>query len=201
MLLDEIISRAKLNPNNLIAVYAYGSRVYQTNHALSDYDFVVIVNDKDNEQFSDNLININFFTTFEHQTRLNDHEISALECHFLDKQYVLLEKKKFNFKLNLVKLRHALAAKSSHSWVMCKKKLTVPESYNLNVGRKSMFHAFRIIDFGIQIATHGRIINYSNSNKIYQEIFECYDWQTLFEKFKPRYNKISSQFRALVPKS
>ena len=84
---------------------------------------------------------------------------------------------------------------------MCKKKLTVPESYNLNVGRKSMFHAFRIMDFGIQIAQFEKITDYGRCNTLYHEIFQYYDWQTLYDTFKPRYNKTCSVFRSLAQKS
>jgi len=113
-------------------VYQYGSRVYGNFRKNSDYDFVVITNNKPNNQYSDNLININFYTPEEHQQRIDDHEISALECYFLDPKFVLMEKKKFTFNLDLVKLRHSLSAKSSNSWVKAKKKLTVEKDYDLD---------------------------------------------------------------------
>jgi len=131
--------------------------------------------------------------------RIEDHEISALECQFLTSG-IIKQNMKFPFKLDVAKLRHSLSAKSSNSWVKCKKKLTVVEDYDLAIGRKSMFHAFRIIDFGIQIAKNGKIIDYSSSNELHKEIFFEYDWESLFEKFKLRYNKLLTDFRSVTHK-
>jgi len=195
--LEEIYKRAYLNPDNVVCVYPYGSRVYGTYRPNSDHDFIIVVKKKIKEQFSDNLININFYTVEEHRQRIEDHEISALECQFL-KSGILKETMKFPFKLDIAKLRHSLSAKSSNSWVKCKKKLTVEADLDMAVGRKSMFHAFRIIDFGIQIVKTGKIENYDSCNSFFYEIFNYYDWLSLFEEFKPRYNQIMSDFRAIT---
>lgn len=113
---------------------------------------------------------------------------------------ILKETKKFDFKLDKSKLRHSLSAKSSNSWVKAKKKLTVEQDYDLNVGRKSLFHSFRIVDFGIQVASNGRIIDYSSCNYLYSEIISLYEWTDMFDTFKVRYNKLMSEFRKVAEK-
>lgn len=200
MHLKTLISKAKLNENDLVAVYCYGSRVYGNYNAHSDYDFIVVTKNKPNEQFSDNLININFYTPEEHQARLDAHEISALECLFLAPEYIWVEKQKFKFNLDLSKLRHSLSAKSSNSWVKAKKKLTVEKDYDLNIGRKSLFHAMRIIEFGIQIGIHRRIWSYDYCNELYNEIMNCYTWDQMFDNYKKKYNELNSRFKAIAPK-
>ncbi len=207
MTIDEIIKRANLDDANVVCIYPYGSRVYGNFHKNSDYDFIVIVKSKTSDQFSDNYININYYTVEEHQQRLDDHEISALECYFLPQKTLdnisyLFEKPypKFRFVLDLSKLRHSLSAKSSNSWVKCKKKLTIPVDFDLNIGRKSMFHSFRIIEFGIQIATHGKIVDYASCNDLYKEIMNYYEWDELFNVFKLRYNALLTEFRKLAVK-
>lgn len=198
--LNEITSRTKLNQDDLIAVYPYGSRVYGNARKNSDYDFIVITDKKTNEQYSDKLININFYTAKEHQERLDAHEISALECYFLPKDKVLMEKKNFNFKLNLAVLRHSLSAKSSNSWVKAKKKLTVEQDYDLDLGRKSLFHAMRIVEFGRQIAVNGMIVDYGSCNPLFEEIMNCYTWDQMFEEYKENYNTMCTIFRIHAPK-
>lgn len=200
MELQEIISRAKLDDKNIVNVYSYGSRVYGTFHKNSDYDFIIVVKKRDNEQFSDKLINVNFFAIESHQHRLFEHEISALECQFLSPEHILLERQKFKFSLDLNKLRHALSAKSSNSWVKAKKKLTVPADYDLDLGRKSLFHSIRIIEYGIQIATYGYIKDYASCNTLYKEIMQYYNWEEMFDVFKQRYNQICTEFRIVAPK-
>lgn len=196
----EILKRAKLDDSNVVNAYMYGSRVYGTNHAKSDYDFIFVVKVRNNEQFSNNQININFYTEEGHQQRLNEHEISALECQFISPEFILKESKKFNFKLDLARLRHSLSKKASNSWVKCKKKLTVPADYDFGVGRKSMFHSFRILDYGIQIATQGSIVDYGSCNELFQEIMRYYDWESLYEHFKKQHNEVSSNFREVTHK-
>jgi len=209
-MLKEIISKTKLKDTDLIAVYPYGSRVYGTARKNSDYDFIVVTPKKTNEQYSDKLININFYTPEEHQNRLNEHEISALECYFLPQEQVLFDcfhplnrtprVKPFTFKLDLNTLRHSLSAKSSNSWVKAKKKLTVEKDYDIDLGRKSLFHSFRIIEYGKQIAVHGTIVNYCSCNDLFNEIMNCYTWDQMFDGFKERYNKLCTEFRILAPK-
>jgi len=204
-MLNEIINKTGLSDFDIVAAYQYGSRVYGTARKNSDYDFIVITSRKTTEQYSDRKININFYTPEEHQKRLDDHEISALETFWLidlytPKKLSTLKHKPFTFELDLTKLRHSLSAKSSNSWVKAKKKLTVEKDYDLDLGRKSLFHSFRIIEYGIQIATHGRIIDYNSCNYLFVEIMNCYTWNEMFEQYKERYNKLCSEFRILAPK-
>lgn len=196
----DILDRAGLNDTDVISAYQYGSRVYGNFTSKSDWDFIFVIKNKANEQFSDNMININFFDEAGHKTRIINHEISALETLFVDSEFILKESYKVPFKLNLSMLRHSLSSKSSNSWVKAKKKLTVEEDYDLDVGRKSLWHSIRIIDFGIQIATTGRIYNYGSCNALYRDIMQSYDWVTLFDKYKDDYNKILTEFRKVAPK-
>lgn len=199
-LINIVLNRARLDRNNLLALYQYGSRVYGNFTHESDYDFIAVVKKKRNEQFSDRAININFFTKEGHQQRLDNHEISALEAYFCPKKFILIEKQKFNFKLSLKKLRHSLSGKSSNSFVKAKKKLTVEKDYDLNIGKKSLWHSFRIINYGIQIIKHGRIANYDSMNYLFTEVMNNYTWQDLFKKYKTEYNELMSEFRLLAPK-
>ena len=125
MTYEDILKRTGLSDNEVINVYCYGSRVYGNFRKDSDYDFIVIVKNKTTDQFSDNLININYFTPEGHQHRLNEHEISALECFFLEDRFILKNNQNYQFKLDLSQLRRSLCAKASNSFVKAKKKLTV----------------------------------------------------------------------------
>ncbi len=92
---------------------------------------------------------------------------------------------------------------AKHNWGIlsgAKKKLTVEKDYDLNLGRKSLFHSFRIIDYGIQIATHNKIVDYSSCNALFEEIMNCYTWNEMFDTYKQRYNTLCSEFRIVAPK-
>ena len=199
--LKDLIRRIAVDEKDVLNVYQYGSRVYGTNRSNSDWDFIIVLNNKIRDQFSDNQINVTFYTPLEFNEKVVNHEISVLECIFLPDYMVWKEQMRFQFKLDLVKLRHSLSAKSSNSWVKAKKKLTIPADYDLNIGKKSLFHSMRIIHFGIQIATAGSITKYNECNDLFNEIMNTYnDWDSLFDNYKERYNNLMSEFRKVAPK-
>ena len=199
---DICLNKLKLPNDDIICIYQYGSRVYDNFHEYSDYDYIVITKNgyETLDQYSDKKININFFTDSKYQDKLDNHDVSALECFFLPEDKKLLETKKYKFILNVTKIRNNFSQKSSNSFVKAKKKMTIEKDYDLNIGRKSLFHSFRIIMFGIQICKHGKILDYTEANSLYREIFIIYNWSELFATFKKRYNALCSEFRKIAPK-
>jgi len=202
---QELLRRTGLKDSQVIEAYMYGSRVYGTARKDSDWDFIVVLADNEFtvEQFSDNLINVNFFGFRSHHQRIGECEPSAMECCYLEDKFILKRDYPVYYKMVnpvLQKLRHSFSAKSSNSWVKAKKKLTVPADYNDSVGKKSLWHAMRIIDFGAQIATQGRIVDYGSCNWFYNEVMYCKDWSEMFEKYKKRYNEMCTEFRKHAPK-
>ncbi len=197
--MEQMIKIAQQDPNILNA-FMYGSRVYGTNHKDSDYDFICIVEDKEKTnplaQFGD----VTNYSVDEFQELVNQHEISVLECLFLHNEFVLKQTKTFPFFLNKSKLRESISAKSSNSWVKCKKKFLVEEDYNPYVGKKSAWHSLRILDFGKQIADHQKIIDFSTSNHFLSDIMQMNSWEELNEKYKPIYNSVASSFKQSAPK-
>lgn len=197
---SQLVAQLQETDENLLNLYSYGSRVYGTATEASDWDFVAIVSQKTTEQYLNEHLNVHFFTTDEFQQQLDAHEISALECIYLPAHAIWKATQSFTIQVDLVKLRHSLSAKSSNSWVKCKKKLTLEKDYDLHGGRKSMFHAFRIILYGIQLCHSGRITDYTAANAIYAEICQYTQWNELYNLFKPRYNQLLSTFRLAAPK-
>lgn len=218
---QELLKRTGMEDKDIFSAYMYGSRVYGNARKDSDWDFIVVLNVNTpaykvpgnikhqqpyKMQFSDNLINVNFYRIDEHRERCANHEPSALECVFLPEEFILKrtlcpEEHEFNncyYDPEL--LRHACSAKSSNSWVKAKKKLTVPQDYDANIGKKSLWHAMRIIDFATQIAKHGKIIDYGSCNHFYDDVMYASDWPELFERYKPKYNAMLTEFRKLAPK-
>jgi len=179
-----------------VSIYVYGSRIYETNTDNSDYDLLIINNkDVNNQEIKHKIVNIHLYTKNHFQELLNEHKIVAMEVYFNNKM------DNFTFNLNLQKLRKSISANANNSWVKCKKKLTV-EKGDYYIGIKSLFHSLRMIDFGIQIAKNGKIIDYKSSNHIWKELNSKYwTWDELYERFKPIYNKKMSEFRAVAPKS
>lgn len=195
----------KLQESDILSIYLYGSRVYGTDSSESDYDFIVVVNNGCVEQDSVNSTDYNFnaaiyqFDSF--QDLINRHKNFALDCYFLPSEFRLKDDAKFTFTLDLNKLRKEVSAKSSNSFVKCKKKFEVEKDRNVYVAKKSLFHSLRIIDFGIQIAEHGKITNYGSSNNLWVEIKNnpAETWEPYKAKYQEVYNNKMTSFRKLAP--
>ena len=189
----------------IYAMYPYGSRVYGTDSPDSDWDYIVVTDDVDGELI-DGPFNCNFVSIGSFQRALDDHEIFALECYFMDEKRIPVPPPlSWRFKLDLTKLRHSISKKSNHSWVKAKKKFESPYEEvdnELIRGKKSLFHSFRILFFGIQIAEQGEITDYGAANHIFKQIMDMTDihWASYNDRFRERHNKLSTYFRKVAPK-
>ena len=198
---DRIIKASTLPKELIRNIYAYGSRVYGTaDEYRSDYDFIIIANsDINDREIRNGNLNIHIYNPDHFRELLLGHKIFALECFFLPEQHRVLNLDEFSFVLDKNKLREEISSKSSNSWVKCKKKIEVEnEAY---LGKKSLFHAMRIVLFGTQIAKTGVISDYAAANHLWDEIQELPDdWNVLKAKFQPQYNSLLTEFRKYAPK-
>ena len=118
----------------------YGSRVYGTNNANSDYDYMAIVPSNrradTGTEFRHGETNIHIYNLIDFQSQLDLHKIHALEAYFMPEGEVA---KIFWFTLDLPKLRCSLSEKSSNSWVKAKKKIEVEKDYYFSWIKNSWF--------------------------------------------------------------
>lgn len=202
---NNIIKTFDLDESNVLTIYPYGSRVYKTASEQSDYDFIVIFKDgtvKDEFAVMADKLSIHSYNESSFQKLLNSHKIFAMECFFLPPEFLLLQRKKFKFTLHIAQLRESISEKASHSFVKSKKKFEVEKDRNIYIAKKSLFHSLRIIDFGQQIVEHKKIVNYSSSNHLWEDIFTdpSEDWGSYKEKYQPIFNIMMTKFRKLAPK-
>lgn len=200
--INEIDQLLKDN-DNIVAMYNYGSQVYGTINPKSDHDFIIVSKQllKDNEiSYYNKFGDINNYSVEDFTRLIKEHEITALECIFLPKEHIWKEEIKWEFNLYLPDLRKSCSAKASNSWVKAKKKFIVEEDYNPYIGQKSAWHSLRIFDFGTQIATIGKIENYSRMNDLLPQILNCDTWEEIDEKFRKIHNNKASEFKLVAPK-
>tara|TARA_R110000737_G_scaffold351873_2_gene395495 strand:- start:731 stop:1432 length:702 start_codon:yes stop_codon:yes gene_type:complete len=188
---------------NVLNVYRFGSMVYGTNRIGSDEDFYVVQEVYTASNCTDN----HHISSLEFQQLLDNQDIQAIECFFLDPVNVFKETVQFTYKLDKVKLRTSISAVCDNSWVKGKKKLIVSADYNKKLALKSIFHSLRIRDLGIQIALYGKIISYMRMNYIFDDLLklgEQYErielWDAIDTKYRKEYNSLRSQFVELCPK-
>lgn len=197
----QLIELEKISLN----IYHYGSYVYQTFvKGVSDYDYIMILPDEyakyDNAQVEYNNSQYTLYSKTTWQYMLDDNQVCAIETYFLPQEFIVKETVKFTTEIIREKIRKNFSQTASNSYVKCKKKLEVEESFAPKIGKKSLWHSLRIIDFGIQILKHKRIINYTSMNYLYKDIVlnENNDWNFYSENFKPLYNKLKTEFRLCI---
>lgn len=189
-----------LSSKHMIAIIPYGSHVYGTADYNSDHDYIVIVRDgvEHDDQYRTHIGDYSVYSETHFQKLLDEQYIGAIEAFFTNPIQGSL--KQFTYKVNLSKLRESISQRASNSFVKCKKKLTV-ETNEERIGVKSLFHSLRMISFGIQIATKGKIEDFTCANHYWKDIQTIgYDWNSLKEKYQPVYNQLSSNFRLVAPK-
>jgi predicted nucleotidyltransferase len=198
MNLTEIIS----NPQTL-NVYRYGSIVYGTNKKDSDQDFVVIVSNDailpyphDEYQLSEDGCDFNVYTENRWLDMVMYNNIIALECCSLPSKFILKETRKFDLEIDLIALRIAISSIVSNSWVKGKKKFEVEADYNPLVAKKSIWHCFRILMFGIQACEYGKITDLTQANSMFDEIMNGPDnWDYYKANYQEKFNNLKSQFK------
>lgn len=201
------------------AMFDYGSRVYGYK-TPDDYDLIVVIKhdvqrdgpDYFYEQFTFEPYNVTVMCETRFFELRADHEITVLECLNLPEKHIpfmdsIFKDKlaKSTFELNLSTLRSSISKKASNSYVKAKKKLIVEADMDLECSVKSLFHSLRILQFGTQLATTGKIQNFAESNDFYVKIIKNYqeshlNWDEIHKTMKPIYNELSSTFKESAPK-
>ena len=124
MTIEHFKSHYKLKDKDFV-LFPYGSRVYGTFGANSDYDYQCVIyrNDtKTGEEYRHGGYNSQIYSKLDWQKQLDNHKINVLEAYFLPDGIC---GKRFNFNLDLKKLRSAISEKASHSFVKAKKKIKI----------------------------------------------------------------------------
>jgi len=177
---------------------AYGSVVYGVATEKSDKDYIAVANNTDQISDAESKIDVNIYNQVDFENKIKNHDIDALEAIFCPKEFRIKDCN-FEFELNLSRLRESISSKSSHSFVKARKKLRFGEPY---VGKKSMWHSFRIILFGTQIAKFGKIIDFAAANYLYEDIVlnDNSDEEYYKNKYSKHINELMTEFRKLAPK-
>lgn len=179
-------------PSNM-GFFVFGSHLYGTAGSQSDIDLVVIDDTQDGKTTSGKY-DIQFISLDRFISQVKKCDIKSLECYFTKEKFLKIP---LNIKFDPTQLRSSISKKSSHAWVKGKKKIIDGEFY---IGKKSFFHSLRILDFGIQLATHGEIYDYQSTRHEYFQIINTPP-HLVEEKFKSKYNEYHSEFKKVCPKN
>jgi predicted nucleotidyltransferase len=199
---EDIISASGFHPSRVFCIYIFGSRVYGTSNEKSDWDIIMVANNSVEATelcgLKKGIYNIHVYTPNKFQEDLDWHRINNLECIFAPDWAKLKEDRNWELKFDSAKLRHATSHISSNSWVKAKKKLLQGDYYQ---GIKSLFHSIRIPMFATQIATTGKITDFSCANFVWDKIkSKVWTWEELDKEFGSLNNQVLTEFRKVASK-
>lgn len=200
---EAIITASGVHPLKVRNIYVYGSRVYGTARDGSDWDIIMIAShllahEEKRATVNGALLNIHIITPDKFTSDLKLPNIMNLECLFAPEWAKLQEKMVLSTEINIKKLIKNNLAQSYSSWNGGKLKI---QKYDIYRGQKSIFHSLRMLMFAIQIAEHGKIIDYSEANSLYSEICDCeeFEWDYFKEKYLPLKVKLEEKLKSLAP--
>lgn len=181
---EEICEKLNIDYSKVLNIYKYGSKVYGTDDEYSDSDYIIVYKTSflPSGAFKDNAISSDdreiqgvCYSRAGFIDAINNYDISALECIFLPDEEIIQEKEIFKItKFNHREFSKKIITKSSSSWYFA--RLSFNDG-NIEESKVNMYHALRILDFGNQIKTNGKIINYSSMNKLKEEIENDIDFK------------------------
>ncbi len=162
---------------DIISIFPYGSKVYGTYTDKSDDDFIIVSKQSilPSGSFRDNAISsvdmsiqAVLYSRSGFIDSINNYYLPALECLSLSPDKIIFNKWKFSIsKWNNYDLIKNIIKQSSASWHIA--ELQSKNDRKIR-SKKGIFHALRILDFGIQLKEHKKIINFSSCNDLYNEI-------------------------------
>lgn len=184
MTAEQICEELNIDYSKILNIYPYGSKIYGTDDEFSDSDYILVYKSSilPSGAFRDNAI-----SSFDRSIQgvcfsrggfidaINNYDMSALECIFLPEDKIIQKKMNFSMnKFNIKDLSKNIISKASSSWHF---SILSFNDDNIESSKKNVYHAIRILDFGIQIKENKKIINYSSMNQMKNNIYKEEDYK------------------------
>lgn len=182
----------------------FGSRAYGSHRPNSDFDYIGVVDEYPDfgSAYTESNRTYYLYTKKDFNDALKDHDIAVLESVYLNYDIPSW------FTLDLGKLRVSISTVGNNSWVKGKKKLIISSDYDKKSALKSIYHSFRIMDYGIQLAVHGGIVERGRYNWLLDELYklgENYErvglWDIIQVRYRDDWKQLRSKFKRLAPKT
>jgi hypothetical protein len=227
----ETTLRTNTIPMRPIHCVVYGSRVYGTATSGSDYDIYCIVELSGESNHlptsiimdihnTDSKIDLTIRSIDIFMKDIKSGHPFVYEILFSPQKFKLIRNEEINqyrdsmdvvnsFEIKK-QIRHGFSEKASWSEVRARKKLADGE---ILCAMKSLYHSYRILGFGIQIGTYGKIVDWESGKEYLKELLSL-DPRVLDDQYvRMSYKKwvrtgcieckkdsIQTQFKNILPK-
>ncbi|CAK9093786.1 unnamed protein product, partial [Durusdinium trenchii] len=146
---------------------------------------------------------ISFYTRDYFLQRLEAMDMTMLTCLSTPRRFVLKEledERVSNFRLNLDELEDMTSSYAEYTWI--KSHQLLDKIKNVYKARKNTYFAFRLLDFGCQLAEHGCIIDLTAANSIFSSALQIWellaieagDWDVVEAIFGHQFQKTRERF-------
>jgi hypothetical protein len=174
-----IISAFNLDINQIKSIYLVGSRLYNTHHSNSDYDFTIIMKNtyKGQKTYKHKNLNAQVFTENEYITAIQAHTVNPVLYLYLPQEAKWLETnwhKHFNFNPNL--MRKSLKARQKKDWKIAEKHVA---KGNIGKARKIVTYIVRENQLINQLIQQNDIYDWINLHKFINQFQQLYDWPSI----------------------
>lgn len=183
----------------IVSIYKYGSQVYGTASKYSDHDYIIVAKNsmlnsgafKNNAvSSSDYTIQGTLYSRGGFQDAINNYSMPAMECLSLSQDDVLLRKWPFKIqKWDSKEMIDKVIQQASASRHIADKQAKTSDGEFKDRAKRGMFHAIRILMFGLQLKEHQKIVDFSAANELHSEMmsiededFDTRDWYKLFDE-------------------
>ena len=182
---NEIISLSGMKSYKIRNIYCFGSHLYGTNSEESDHDIAIVgAHMLPYEEIKAGDYDIHIFTPDHFQDLLDKSYCKAIECIKAPPQFILQENMQFRFNPSPNKLVCDFLQQSNTSWNTAKIKIREGDIWK---GKKGIFHALRILAFGVQLKRFGTIVEWNCASRWNEiKIRDWFNWKDYSNQYKPR---------------
>ena len=185
-----VLAEIHIDASKIVNLLLVGSRLHGTSLPSSDYDFLLVTSDdttfpEGSKVERDNL-DVTIFSRSEYIAKLQaGDDWQTIESLWLpsDVRWIFNEDFLPFYNHDLSKLRAAVSsiANKGHAYA----KIMMTKQSNFHLGRKNLAHEIRNLRLGIQIIDHGRIIDYTETKEVYEQIMAetSEDWSYYNERW------------------
>jgi hypothetical protein len=187
----ELLLLKLLIPQELVInIYPYGSKVYGTDNANSDDDYIIVYKSAllPNGAFRNNAVSSKdrkiqavCYSRGGFQDAINNYEIGALECIFLPTDKVLLKKWPFAIsKWNEKEMCKKIISKASASWHVASMQFKDADFEDeVEQAKKGVYHALRILELGEQLRKTKTIYDFEKAKEFKNLIMNDNDFSVV----------------------
>lgn len=179
-LFTEILAHKILKELNIedeiLNIYCYGSRIYGTADENSDSDYIIVTKSAmlKSGAFKQNAISNKdrsiqgiIYSRGGFMDAINNYDISAHECLSLPEDKIIKAKWPFKVqKWDTKEMVKKIITKASNSWHTA--DLQAKDGW-IYPAKKGIFHALRILHFGLQLKEHQKIVDFEECNFIWED--------------------------------